>query len=238
MGRRQAAPLARSLSRERTAIPGEPLDTNVRFAPSRDRAARWRKPTLMRSGWALRTRPERPATTPTSRSRGRRSLRCRCRHHRRSSVPLPGLESGRRPVGRGPAIRGMEYGCSICSGKDVQRPQPEGIQYPFGAKFDGKPECDLPITVGQHCVKTTRGRTLHSRSGAARPGPPYPTGSKTPRNSDQGGPLPQVPARHLGSQKYVKGDNTNGFHRTCIRPYITDLRSPTPILRIRTRRYL
>jgi hypothetical protein len=60
-------------------------------------------------------------------------------------------------------IHGMEYGCSICSGKDVRRRESEGIEYSYRAKYEGQcPGCDLPIVVGQQCVKTTRGRNLHA----------------------------------------------------------------------------
>ena len=59
-------------------------------------------------------------------------------------------------------IHGMEFGCSICSGKDVKRPEPEETKFTYRAKYDGQcPECYLPIAVGQECVKTTRERNLH-----------------------------------------------------------------------------
>ena len=59
-------------------------------------------------------------------------------------------------------VHGMEYGCSIRSGKDVKRPEAEGIEYGYRAKYEGQcPECNLPIVMGQQCVKTTRGRNLH-----------------------------------------------------------------------------
>ena len=46
-------------------------------------------------------------------------------------------------------VHGMEYGCSICSGKDVRRPESEGIEFSYRAKYEGQcPECDLPIVVG------------------------------------------------------------------------------------------
>jgi hypothetical protein len=50
-------------------------------------------------------------------------------------------------------VHGMEYGCSICSGKDVRRPESEGIQFSYRAKYGGQcPACDLPIVVGQQCI--------------------------------------------------------------------------------------
>ena len=59
----------------------------------------------------------------------------------------------------------MEYGCSICSGKDraSKRAEAEEVAFGYRAKYDGqRPECDLPIVAGQQCVKTTRERNLHA----------------------------------------------------------------------------
>jgi hypothetical protein len=57
----------------------------------------------------------------------------------------------------------MEYGCSICNGKDVRRPEPEAVAFSYRAKYDDQcPECDLPIVVGQQSVKTTKGRNIHA----------------------------------------------------------------------------
>jgi hypothetical protein len=35
-------------------------------------------------------------------------------------------------------IHGMEFGCSICSGKDVKRPEPEETKLTYRAKYDGQ----------------------------------------------------------------------------------------------------
>jgi hypothetical protein len=62
-------------------------------------------------------------------------------------------------------LHGMEdpAWCSICK-HGPEKAQPEKIDYAFDARYDGEcPECDLPITIGQHCVRTTQGRTLHRR---------------------------------------------------------------------------
>ena len=57
-------------------------------------------------------------------------------------------------------IHGMEFGCSICSGKD--KPAPETIEFSYWAKYDGHcPSCNLPIVIGQRCSKTSKGRNLH-----------------------------------------------------------------------------
>jgi hypothetical protein len=67
-------------------------------------------------------------------------------------------------------VHGMEYGCSICNGKDVRRPEPEEAKFTYRAKYEGQcPECGLPIAVGQQCVKTTKIETFtrsvcHDRS--------------------------------------------------------------------------
>jgi hypothetical protein len=59
-------------------------------------------------------------------------------------------------------VHGMEYGCSICSGKDVRRPTVEEVRFSYRAKYHGHcAECDLPIAIGQQCVKTTKERNLH-----------------------------------------------------------------------------
>jgi hypothetical protein len=62
-------------------------------------------------------------------------------------------------------VHGMEYGCSICSGKDraSKRAEAEEVEFGYRAKYEGQcPECDLPIVVGQQCVKTTKDRNLHA----------------------------------------------------------------------------
>jgi hypothetical protein len=61
-------------------------------------------------------------------------------------------------------IHGMEFGCSICSGKDVRLSEPEEVmKFTYRAKHEGQcPECDLPIVPGQQCVKTTKQRYLHA----------------------------------------------------------------------------
>jgi hypothetical protein len=60
-------------------------------------------------------------------------------------------------------IHGMEYGCSICSGKDrASKVEQEEADFEYQAKYDGQcPECNLPIAPGPSYVKTTRGRNLH-----------------------------------------------------------------------------
>ena len=67
------------------------------------------------------------------------------------------------PVDDTECIHGMEFGCSICSGKDSKRLEPEEIDFSYRAKYDGQcPGCNLPIAPGQQCVKTTKGRNLHT----------------------------------------------------------------------------
>ena len=40
---------------------------------------------------------------------------------------------------------------------------PEGVKFSYSAKYEGQcPECDLPIAIGQQCVKTTEDWNLHA----------------------------------------------------------------------------
>jgi hypothetical protein len=53
--------------------------------------------------------------------------------------------------------------CATCK-HGPEREEPERIRYAFDAQYDGHcPECNLPISVGQFCVKTSRDRTLHRK---------------------------------------------------------------------------
>lgn len=59
-------------------------------------------------------------------------------------------------------IHGLEPDwCATCK-RGPERVEPERIWSSFDARYDGQcPECNLPISVGQFCVKTTRERVLH-----------------------------------------------------------------------------
>ena len=79
--------------------------------------------------------------------------------HKKFAHPEATTQSA-RPAKDEECKHGMEFGCTICSGKD--KPEPEKAQYGYWAKYDGQcPGCNLPIAKGQRCVKTTRDRNLH-----------------------------------------------------------------------------
>jgi hypothetical protein len=61
-------------------------------------------------------------------------------------------------------IHGLEAEwCATCK-HGPERQEPERIDFVFDAKFEGQcPECDLPISIGQFCAKTTRSRTVHRK---------------------------------------------------------------------------
>lgn len=61
-----------------------------------------------------------------------------------------------------PCIHEMEYGCTICSGKDRPKPEPDEIEYAFWTKYDGHcNSCNLPVHVGQRAAKTVKGKLIH-----------------------------------------------------------------------------
>jgi hypothetical protein len=58
-------------------------------------------------------------------------------------------------------IHGLEFGCTICSGMDKDDP-PEEIIAHFHAKYEGQCSgCNLPIHLGEHCVKLSSERVVH-----------------------------------------------------------------------------
>lgn len=53
--------------------------------------------------------------------------------------------------------------CAACK-EGPKKLESERRDYIFNARYEGQcPECDLPITVGQRLMMTTRHRVIHSQ---------------------------------------------------------------------------
>lgn len=76
-----------------------------------------------------------------------------------------------RPVEQEECIHGLEFGCTICSGKDQaarDRAAAEELEtsHPFLARYDGDcPGCGLAITAGRDRIVMRNGRARHDRDG-------------------------------------------------------------------------